>query len=191
MPRPQSPPLRQLLAGIALMAALAFVGCDGNAQSRKGRLDLHLTGNIPASGGMRQVWLEVSGMTLERADGTRYQYGFDNHRRINLSGLQGGRTTALMIRKTLPAGRYKWLQLHLNTKGSQDTYAVFPNGTQREFKLSAEARERLRIEHPFTIQAEGVASLTVDFSLHPPFHEADSTAGTLAMKPTLRPAPTD
>jgi hypothetical protein len=36
-----------------------------------------------------------------------------------------------------------------------------------------------------------VASLTVDFSLHPPFHEADSTAGTLAMKPTLRPAPTD
>jgi hypothetical protein len=136
MPRPQSPPLRQLLAGIALMAALAFVGCDGNAQSREGRLDLHLTGNTLDSGGMRQVWLEVSGMTLERADGTRYQYGFDNHRRINLSGLQGGRTTALMIRKTLPAGRYKWLQLYLNTKGPQDTYAVLSNGTQREFKLS-------------------------------------------------------
>jgi hypothetical protein len=36
-----------------------------------------------------------------------------------------------------------------------------------------------------------VASLTLDFTLRPLFHEADSTAGTLAMKPTLRPAPTD
>ena len=182
--------LRLLAAAAALLATLTFAACNGESKGPQGRLSLQLSGAVPRYQDIDHAWLEISGITVKQADGGRLQFGFDNPRRIDLATLGEAGTTRLLAEKTLPAGRYDWLHLHLNTKGKGDTYLVLDSGVQRELMVPSEGPQYLRIERPFRVPPEGTTNLTVHFDLRHPMRETGPTADTFALTPALRLVPT-
>lgn len=170
--------------GALVLSALALTGCGDGADS-PGRIDLELAGGTPA-GSIREAWLEFSGLTVERTDGTRVQHGFDEPRRIDLARLTQGNATTLLEGMELPAGRYEWIHLHLNTRGREDTYLVLADGSVRELVVPSEERNHLRIETPFDVPPGGEVRRTIAFHLHEPLQEKGPTSNTYALRPILR-----
>ncbi len=140
---------------------------------------------------VREAWLEFSGLTVERADGTRIQHGFDEPQRIDLAQIGRGNAATLLEDMELLAGRYEWLQLHLNTRGKKDTYLVLADASVRELVVPSEERNHLRIDTPFVVPPGGEVKRTIDFHLHEPLREKGPTSDTYAIRPILRSVATE
>lgn len=175
--------------GALVLFVLTVTGC-GYGEEPPGRIDLDLAGGTP-HGMIQEAWLEFSGLTVERADGTRIQHGFDEPRRIDLARLGWGNAATLLEDMELLAGRYEWIQLHINTRGKKDTYLVLADDSARELVVPSEERNHLRIETPFVVPPDGDVKRTIDFHLHEPLHEKGPTTDTYALRPILRSVPTD
>lgn len=189
MPR-SSRTIAMVTGAIALaLVVLALAACSDGADT-DGRLELNLGGGIP-QGSVREAWLEFSGLTVERSDGTRVQRGFDDPRRIDLAELGADGSTALVREMELPAGRYEWIQLHLNTRGKEDTYLVLADDSIHELVIPSEGRNHLRIDTPFDVPPNGTAARTIDFHLHEPLGKKGPTSQTYTLRPILRSVATD
>ncbi len=178
-----------MACGAFVLFALTATGC-GDGDETPGRIDLDLSGGTPRDS-VREAWLEISGLTVERADGTRVQHGFDAPQRIDLATLGRGNATTLLEDMELPAGRYEWIHLHLNTKGKKDTYLVLADDSVRELVVPSEERDHLRIETPFEVPPDGEVKRTIDFHLHEPLGEKGPTSNTYALRPILRSVETE
>lgn len=172
-----------------LLFALTLAAC-GDGEERRGRLDLDLAGGTP-HGMVREAWLEFSGLTVERADGTRIQHGFDKPQRIDLAKIDRGNAATLVEDMELLAGRYEWIQLHLNTRGKKDTYLVLADDSVRELVVPSGERNHLRIGTPFVVPPDGDVKRTIDFHLHEPLREKGPTSDTYAIRPILRSVVTE
>jgi hypothetical protein len=170
--------------GVLMLAALTATGC-GNGEDAPGRIDLDLAGGIPR-GDISEAWLEFSGLTVERRDGMRVQHAFDQPRRIDLVPLDEGNAIGLAEDLELPSGRYEWIQLHLNTRGKEDTYLVLADDSVRELVVPSEGRHHLRVETSFEIPAGGEVKRTIDFHLHEPLGRKGPASNTYALRPILR-----
>ncbi|MFW5969904.1 MAG: DUF4382 domain-containing protein [Halofilum sp. (in: g-proteobacteria)] len=185
-----------VLASGALVLFVVFVlfaltvADFGDDADRPGRMDLDLAGGTPRSG-IREAWLEFSGLTVERADGTRVQHAFEEPRRIDLARLERGDAAELLEDLELPPGRYEWIQLHLNTRGEKDTHLVLADDSVRELVLPDKGRNHLRIETPFEVPPASEVKRTIDFHLHEPLGEKGPTSKTYALRPILRSVATE
>lgn len=178
-----------MACGALVLFTLTMTGC-GEGEAPPGRLDLDLAGGTP-HGMVREAWLEFSGLTVERADGTRVQHGFDEPRRIDLAKIGRGHAATLLEDMELPAGRYEWIQLHLNTRGKKDTYLVLADDSVRELVVPSKERNHLRIGTPFVVPPGGDVKRTIDFHLHEPLREKGPTSDTYAIRPILRSVATE
>lgn len=178
-----------MACGAFVLPALTVMGC-GNGEEPPGQMDIDLAGGTP-QGSIREAWLEFSGLTVERSDGKRVQHGFDEPQRIDLAKLGRGHAAKLIEDMELPAGRYEWLHLHLNTRGKEDTYLVLADDSVRELVVPSEGRDHLRIETPFEVTPGGEVKRTIDFHLHEPLGEKGPTSNTYALRPILRSVATD
>jgi hypothetical protein len=161
-----------------------------DAEAPPGRIDLDLSGGTP-HGSIREAWLEFSGVTVERADGQRIQHGFDKPQRIDLAKIERGNAAELLAGMELPAGRYEWLEFHLNTRGREDTYLVLADDSVRELVVPSDERNHLRIETPFEVPPGGEVKRTIDFHLHEPLGKKGPTSNTYALRPILRSVATE
>jgi len=175
--------------GTLLLFALTLTGC-GKSEAPPGRIDLDLAGGTP-HGSIREAWLEFAGLTVEHADGQRIQHGFDQPRRIDLAKIDQRNAARLLEGMELPAGRYEWIQLHLNTRGKKDTYLVLADHSVRELVVPSEERNHLRIETPFEVPSGGGTKRTIDFHLHEPLGKKGPTSNTYALRPILRSVATE
>ncbi len=175
--------------GALVLFALTVSGC-GDTETPPGRIDLDLAGGTP-HGSIREAWLEISGLTVEHADGTRIQHGFDEPQRIDLAKVGRGNAAKLIEDMELPAGRYEWIQLHLNTRGKKDTYLVLAGDSVRELVVPSGERNHLRIGTPFEVPPDGEVKRTIDFHLHEPLGEKGPTSNTYALRPILRSVATE
>ncbi len=178
-----------VVCGALALFALTVTSC-GDTEVPPGRIDLDLAGGTP-HGMVREAWLEFSGLTVERADGTRIQHGFDEPQRIDLAKLGRGHAATLIEDLELLAGRYEWIQLHLNTRGKKDTYLVLADDSVRELVVPSEERNHLRIDTPFVVPPGGKVKRTIDFHLHEPLSEKGPTSDTYAIRPILRSVATE
>jgi hypothetical protein len=105
-------------------------------------------------------------------------------KQIDLKALSGGLSDTLLDGYTLPAGRYNWIRLMVDTAGTRDTYLVALGGSEYELDIPSSNQTGLKLNRGFDVPAGGSADFTIDFDLRKSVHEA--VTGTYILRPTLR-----
>ena len=178
-----------LSTGIALLLT-ACGGSGGSSSSTTGTLNLAIT-DAPIDD-ISEVWVEFTGVELQKADGERINLDFldDSNslipRKINLLPLNGGVTEDMFTDVILDAGEYSWMRLKVNAeKGPHDSYVVL-GGINRELTIPSGSQSGLKLNRGFVVPAGGVASYTIDFDLRKSVHKPASANQDYKLRPTLR-----
>jgi len=174
---------RRFIAGLALLTPFALAGCGGGGGAGTGELTLGVT-DAPVDDATH-IYVEFDGVTLQPASGQRVSITYDEPRQIDLLDLQGSQRELLLDDRTLPAGRYNWARLDVNTSGTMDTYLVLDDGSEHELTIPSGAETGLKLTGGFGVPAGGQADFTVDFDLRKSVVRSSSGTG-YKLRPTLR-----
>jgi len=174
----------------------ALAGCSGggSAAGETGRVSVSVT-DAPVDDATSVV-VQFSGVAFKREGSAAevVQNLSPSPRQLDLLAYQEGRAALLLDGVTLPAGRYEWVRLILDTQANvRDSYLVRTTGEECELRVPSGAESGLKLNRGFTLPADGSAALTIDFDLRKSIHAppgqqgstADCTQGYL-MRPTLR-----
>lgn len=193
----------------ALAIALLLIGC-GNAEDKvysgsdsgSGALTLQIT-DAPVDSA-EHVYVKFHGLELQSADGTRISLYYCQDpadatrtvvsttacgmlaapKQIDLLALTGGLADELLNGHVLPAGRYNWIRLLVDTADLRDSYIVAAGGAEYELTIPSGANTGLKLNRGIHIPAGGSADFTVDFDLRKSVHVAGS--GEYLLRPSLR-----
>jgi hypothetical protein len=180
---------------VVSMILFGLAGCSGGGSSGEtGRLSLSVT-DAPVDDATSVV-VQFSGVAFKREGSAPevVQNLSPSPRQLNLLEYQEGRAALLLEGVTLPAGRYEWVRLILDTQANvRDSYLVRTTGEECELRVPSGAESGLKLNRGFTLPADGSVALTIDFDLRKSIHAppgqqgstADCTQGYL-MRPTLR-----
>lgn len=171
--------------------AILFSGCSGQesafSQGRGGdnvaEFSLNIT-DAPVDG-VREVWVQITGYSIHPKDGNTLSEEFDPVN-INLLSLQGNNSLNLVDRTIVPAGEYSWLRLHVNASIDEvfDSYVTLQDGNSYELNMPSASQSGLKINTPFTLDADVDTSKTIDFDLRKSLVLTGS--GKYQLRPTLR-----
>ena len=174
---------------IALAAAALLGACSGGGSPQGGRVTVGLT-DMPIDHA-DQVVISVSGVAF-KPEGSAPEVVEDfTPRSIDLMQYQNGQTAILLHNMPMPAGRYQWLRLIVDTMPNvRDSYIVI-DGQECELNVPSGAESGLKMHRPIDVPADGSLALTVDFDLHqsihaPPGQASGACATGYALRPTLR-----
>ncbi len=177
------------LASLAL-ASLVFslYGCgsgSGSSTGRGGLMDGELTLKITdaAVDSALAVWVKVNGVTLKPEDGEQLYFDYSNPDPINLLALQLGKTEVLLQDVKVPAGKYNWIRLHVETEGVLDSYIVLSDGPH-ELAIPSGEQSGLQIIKNLEVQSNGDVNLVIDFDLRQSIVLEGN--GSYSLKPVLR-----
>lgn len=180
------------------MILFALAGCSGGsgggAPEQAGRLTLSVT-DAPVDDASSVV-VQFSGVAFKR-EGSAPELVQDlspSPRQLDLLEYQEGRSALLLDGVALPAGRYEWLRLIVDTHANvRDSYLVLTTGEECELRVPSGAESGLKLNRGFTLDADGSAALTIDFDLRKSIHAppgqrgfAESCTQGYLMRPTLR-----
>lgn len=167
---------------ITAVAAVGLAGCGGSdgtdAAAATGNATFMLSD--AAVDGVTAVNITVTGLELKPADGSVQSITFKQPKQVNLLNLQNGTTANLILNKPLPAGKYNWVRLDLDT--SSQTITTTGGGVQN-LTIPSGAETGLKLVHGFTVPSGGNVSFTLDFSARKSLVQA---SGQYMLKPTLR-----
>ena len=176
---------------LPLCIPIAFWSCSGQesavSQGRGGddvaQFSLNIT-DAPVDG-VTEVWIQITGYTIQLADGDAITGEFDPVN-VNLLSLQGNNSLNLVDQNTVPAGDYDWLRLHVNASldGVTDSYVTLLDGSTPEINIPSGSQSGLKINTPFTLEADVETSKTIDFDLRQSLVLTGS--GQYQLRPTLR-----
>ena len=193
---------------VLLSAVLAAGGCGdggGGGSASTGTLSLKITdGPVETAD---HVYVQFSGLELQPADGQRITLYYcedpadstktvvsesacttpPKPKQIDLLALNGGLADSLLDSFTLPAGRYNWIRLMVDTDDLFDSYIVIPDGMHvmnHELTIPSGAQTGLKLNRGFTVPAGGSADFTIDFDLRKSVHVTGT--GEYMLRPTLR-----
>lgn len=195
---------KHLAAFVLVSAMLAVAGCGGGGSSAggagTGALSLQIAdGPVETA---EHVYVQFSGLELQPADGQRITLSYcedpadatkvvvsdtacvtkATSKQFDLLTLTGGEADFLLQGFTLPAGRYNWIRLMVDTDDLFDSYIVV-SGTNHELTIPSGAETGLKLNRGFVVPAGGSADFTIDFDLRKSVHEAN---GDYMLRPTLR-----
>jgi hypothetical protein len=181
---------------VVSMILFALAGCSGGGGSSNdsGRMSLSVT-DAPVDDASSVV-VQFSGVAFKREGEAAevVQNLSPSPRQLNLLEYQEGRAALLLDGVTMPAGRYEWVRLIVDTQQSvRDSYIVLTTGEECELRVPSGAESGLKLNRGFTLPADGSVALTIDFDLRKSIHAPpgqqgmaeECTQGYL-MRPTLR-----
>ncbi len=168
---------------ITAATAMGLAGCGGgdsvSASAATGNATFALSD--AAVDGVTAVNITVTGLELKPADGKVQTITFDQPKTLNLLDLQNGKTANLILNKPLPAGKYNWVRLMLDT--SNLSLKVSATGGDENLTIPSGDETGLKLVHGFTVPSGGNVQFTLDFNLRKSLVEAN---GKYMLKPTLR-----
>jgi hypothetical protein len=179
---------------VVSMILFTLAGCSGGSSGDSGRMSLSIT-DAPVDDASSVV-VQFSGVAFKREGETAetVQNLSPSPRQLNLLEYQDGRAALLLDGVTLPAGKYEWVRLIVDTQQNvRDSYITRTTGEECELRVPSGAESGLKLNRGFTLPADGSVALTIDFDLRKSIHAppgqqgstADCTDGYL-MRPTLR-----
>lgn len=178
------------------MILFALSGCSGGGggAGETGRMSLSVT-DAPVDDAS-VVAVQFSGVAFKREGEAAdvVQNLSPSPRQLNLLEYQEGRAALLLDGVTLPAGRYEWVRLIVDTQQNvRDSYIVLTTGEECELRVPSGAESGLKLNRGFTLPADGSVALTIDFDLRKSIHAPPGQQGSTAectqgylMRPTLR-----
>lgn len=177
------------------MILFALAGCSGGGGSPEtGRMSVSVT-DAPVDDASSVV-VQFSGVAFKREGEApeAVQNLSPSPRQLDLLQYQEGRAALLLDGVTLPAGRYEWVRLIVDTQENiRDSYIVLTTGEECELRVPSGAESGLKLNRGFTLPAEGSVALTIDFDLRKSIHAPPGQQGSAAectqgylMRPTLR-----
>jgi len=169
---------------ITAATAMGLAGCGGgdsvSATAATGNVTFALSD--AAVDGVSAVNITVTGLELKPADGKVQTITFDQPKTLNLLDLQNGKTANLILNKPLPAGKYNWVRLMLDT--SNLSLKVSATGGEESLTIPSGDETGLKLVHGFTVPSGGNVQFTLDFSVRKSLVKTGS--GKYILKPTLR-----
>ena len=188
----------------ALLGAVVTAAGCGGSDSGPGTGTLSLQITDAAVDSAEHVYIQFSGLELHAAGGmsTTLYYCQDPAdptktivsqapcttppapKRLDLLALSGGLAETLLGQFTLPAGRYTWIRLAVDTAGTRDSYIVLPGGAEHELTIPSGDETGLKLNRGFNVPDGGSADFTVDFDLRKSVHVTGM--GEYLLRPTLR-----
>jgi len=158
---------------------LATLSACMQDESGSGAFTLDLT-DAPVDSA-QNVFVQFTGVELKGKD--IHTFTFDSPKQIDLLNLQGSNSVALLENETLPAGKYNWVRLMVDTDQSLDTYIVMNDGTEHELSIPSGSETGLKLVRGFNISENGNSNFTIDFDVRKSI--VDSNNG-YHLKPALR-----
>lgn len=184
--------MKSLLSSVLLIAAacvLTACGGGGGGGQPTGQVQMSMT-DAPTDS-LTKVHLTITEVALKPANGDVQQFTFDKPLVIdNLLDFQGGKITALLPQKTVPAGKYDWIRFYVES-GPNNSYVVNSSGSQYPLYVPgqqnapADKSRFIQLVSGFTIPAGGQANFIIDTDLrraivHP------SNANYYLIRPAMR-----
>lgn len=181
---------------VVSMILFALAGCSGGGggSADTGRMSLSIT-DAPVDDASNVV-VQFSGVAFKREGEAAevVQNLSPSPRQLDLLEYQQGRAALLLDGVTLPAGRYQWVRLIVDTQQNvRDSYIVLTTGEECELRVPSGAESGLKLNRGFTLSAEGSVALTIDFDLRKSIHAPPGQRGMAEgctqgylMRPTLR-----
>lgn len=150
----------------------SLAACGGNEETST--LSLSLT-DAPVSG-VSEVNIHINSIELKKNSET---FTFEINQVINLLDLQGSTSTTLLEGQVLPAGRYQYVRLDLDSAASN----IVSNDSVFPFSIPSEDSSGLKLNSPFELSANGNANFTLDFDVA---KSLTLSSSGYKMRPTLR-----
>jgi len=186
----------------AVMTAAGCGGSDGGSSAGSGTLSVQITDAAVDSA--EHVYIQFSGLEIQAAGGRRTTLYYCQDpadpnktivseapcttpvapKQLDLLSLSGGLAEVLLNDFTLPAGRYVWIRLMVDTAGTRDSYIVVLGGAEHELDIPSGDETGLKLNRGFNVPAGGSADFTIDFDLRKSVHLTGT--GEYLLRPTLR-----
>lgn len=168
-----------------LVVSSGLYGCGGGGSASSGALSLAIT-DAPVDG-VTKVVIEFSEVQVHSSSGSTSDFVLPTPQQINLLALTGGKSSLLVDHQSLEAGQYQWIRLFVN---EADSYVMTDSGAQLPLQIPSNAQSGLKLNHSFTLAANGVASFVIDFNLRQSLHLPQAAGSPYILRPTLRIADT-
>ncbi|MFH7325977.1 DUF4382 domain-containing protein [Desulfurivibrio sp. C05AmB] len=174
---------------VAGMSAALLAGCSSGSGSPEGTLSLAVT-DAPVEDATA-VWVQFSGVELHSSEHGNLFFEVGSldeennelpYKRIDLLALEGGGHELLLDEETLPAGRYQWIRLRLDTEPFANSIVTATG--EHDLTIPSGDERGLQLNRPITVPAGGFAAFTIDFDLRKSVVQ-DGT-GDYKLRPTLR-----
>lgn len=175
-----------LKSALGTSLAIAVAACGGgggsNDAATTGQLNLAIT-DAPVDGASA-VWVTITGMHIKRTDtGSERSVtlnGADtvnNELVVNLLDLTNG-TSAALFANSVTSGEYQWIRFEV-----EDACITFINNPGTCEPLILPAQDQLKTAGSFTVPANGIANITVDWDLRKAIVQQGN--GSYRLKPVL------
>lgn len=180
-------PMRFSVSVLALGVAAMMAACGGGGSSGgTGQLSLQVT-DAPVDDAAKVV-VQFNGLELKPAGGNAISIDYATPRTIDLLALQGGNAASLLEGQTVPAGRYDWVRLKVQTTkdNASPSYLQETGGAQVPLYVPSGSETGLKLVRGFTVPVNGAASFTIDFDLRKSVVDPNGGFAGYYLKPALR-----
>jgi len=156
-----------ILAAGTLVAACGGSSSD-NPAPQTGDVQLSMT-DAPADD-LTQVQLTLNAVALKPAQGSMIRRDLDEPLVIeDLLALQGAKSTVILPTTEVPAGRYNWIRLYVQS-GDGNTYVIDDNGGEFPLYVPGQQNNQNRERHVqlvsgFVVPVDGEVNFTLDVDL--------------------------
>jgi Domain of unknown function (DUF4382) len=186
--------MRHIRNTILTFAVLGLAACGGGGDGGTGKVNLSIT-DAPIDDAASVV-VQFSGVAFKREGSAPeiVQNLSPATRQIDLLEFQEGRAALLLSGASLPAGKYEWVRLIVDSQpNTRDSYIVLTSGQECELNVPSGAESGLKLNRGFTLPADGTVALTIDFDLRKSVHAPPGLQGSAPdcsqaylLRPTLR-----
>lgn len=176
---------RAILGATGTLLAIAISGCGGSdGGSGVGSVSIGIT-DSPAEDVSLAV-VQFSGISLKPAGGEVIDFTFDPAIDVDLVAMAGGNMAGLLNNEQVPAGRYNWVRLAVNTEtGVRDSYAMI-NGQEVELDVPSGDQTGLKLVSGFTVLQDASSNFVIDWDLRKALHDPQGQDGIWFLRPALR-----
>lgn len=156
-----------ILAAGTLVAACGGSSSD-NPAPQTGDVQLSMT-DAPADD-LTRVQLTLNAVALKPAQGSMIRRDLDEPLVIeDLLALQGAKSTVILPTTEVPAGRYNWIRLYVQS-GDGNTYVIDDNGGEFPLYVPGQQNNQNRERHVqlvsgFAVPVDGEVNFTLDVDL--------------------------
>jgi hypothetical protein len=174
---------------LSLVAASAFLltGCGGGDSdgSDMGKVTIGIT-DAPVDDATAVV-VKFTAIELKPESGDPITIELNPAPSVDLLALAGGGSRALLEERSVPAGRYQWVRLLVETQENQPTsYIDLDNGSRYPLVVPSGAESGLKLIRGFTVAAGSTSNFTIDFDLRKSVIAPPGQSPNYILKPVLR-----
>ena len=151
-----------LIAGITSVVLSACGGGSNDSTQATGSVSVSMT-DAPIDGVNVKVYVQFSALELH-GDGGTQRIEYNPPKQIELTQLTEGKTADFINDLEIPAGKYQWVRLDVDTDKALDTY-IDINGTPYELIIPSGDKNGLKLVSGFEIVENAHSVYVIDFDL--------------------------